>query len=426
LSTDTPVVTFHLGFLLSAAIVCATIHAMILIVEPDFKERDTHDSWLRQIRFLQFMMALPLVAFFMTHSDQGVEAFTWFLGTSTVSALLFMPVEGRFRGVRHTDAPKEKPQLRPREEAEEHFREVSRTHMRILLGNFALGLLMGGAILVPFVSAILAVTFCHRMGLLSEAQAQSTLRYVPGLCTLFVPILMPLAFLVLGPLTLRLTQGARSMTDVAGWKERWERVRMRAAILGYRHMDAMQLLELPWNKAGFRNAFFLGLPSRWNPFRSAVFYVRGIDEILNGTEVEFVIGHEAAHGMTRHAVKRMNLGMGLFLFFAISQVMALMLRSPALSLGLAVGIFVWGYHLMNKQGELQEFEADIMAVNLLGGTTEAVEAAEGALRKLDQFNLRATQPLTEKRIAYIKATFAVAQAAAKRGDDEGDGGRKAA
>jgi Zn-dependent protease with chaperone function len=316
-----------------------------------------------------------------------------------------------------------------RAEAEEHFREVSRTHMRILLGNFALGLLMGGAILLPFVGAVMALTFCHRMGVIDEAQTQAALRYVPGICTLFVPLLMPLAFLVLGPLTLRLTQGARPMAEAAGWKERWERVRMRAALLGYRHMEAMQLLELPWNKAGFRNAFFLGLPSRWNPFQSAVFYVRGIDEILNGTEVEFVLGHEAAHGMTRHAVKRMNLGMGLFIFFAVSQIMALMMKSPALSLVLAVAVLVWGYHLMNKQGEMQEYEADIMAVNLLGGTPEAVEAAEGALRKLDQFNLRATQPMTEKRIAYIKATFAVAQAAAKRAaEDKGDDdkGRKAA
>ena len=166
------------------------------------------------------------------------------------------------------------------------------------------------------------------------------------------------------------------MTQATGWKERWDRVKNRAATLGYRHMEAMQLIELPWNKAGFRNAFFLGLPSRWNPFQSAVFYVRGIDEILTPTEVEFVLGHEAAHGMTRHAVKRMNLGMGLFLFFAISQVMALMIKAPALSLVLAVVIFAWAYHLMTKQGELQEFEADIMAVNILGGSPEAVEGAE--------------------------------------------------
>jgi Zn-dependent protease with chaperone function len=179
-------------------------------------------------------------------------------------------------------------------------------------------------------------------------------------------------------------------------------------------MEKMELFELPWNKAGFRNAFFLGLPSRWNPFQSAVFFVRGIDEILSPTELEFVLGHEAAHGMTRHAMKRMNLGLGLFLFFAISQVMALMLKAPALSLVLAIVVFAWGYHLMNKQGELQEFEADIVAVNLLGGTPTAVEAAAGALRKLDEFNLKATQPMTEKRIAYIKARFATID----RGEDQ--------
>ncbi len=418
MSSDTPVSTFHLGFLLSTAIVCATIHAMILIVEPDLKERETRDSWQRQIRFLQFMMFLPLVAYFMTHTAQGAEAFTWFAGTCTISALLFLPVENRFRVVRGAEAVAVAPV-----EVQAHFREVSRTHMRILLGNFALGLLMGGAILLPFVGTILAVSFCHKMGLINEAQAQSALRYVPALCTLFVPILMPLAFLVLGPLTLRFTQGARSMTQATGWKERWDRVKNRAATLGYRHMEAMQLIELPWNKAGFRNAFFLGLPSRWNPFQSAVFYVRGIDEILTPTEVEFVLGHEAAHGMTRHAVKRMNLGMGLFLFFAISQVMALMIKAPALSLVLAVVIFAWAYHLMTKQGELQEFEADIMAVNILGGSPEAVEAAEGALRKLDQFNLRTTLPLTEKRIAYIKASFAAAKPLtppARQDDDRGD------
>lgn len=442
---DIPLSTFHLGFILSTAIMCFSIHLMMLITEPDFSEAETRDSWRRHARFLQLFMFLPLVGFLLTHMDQDPNTAIWFVATTVVSAALFLPLELKYRDAHEaTPLPKtladgtpmpDVKELRPHRndpfaslvkaasaekpvtaaEAEEHFREVSRTHFRILIGNFALGLLMGASILLPFAFMVAAVGAAHKLGLIDVAVSENILKMVPGLCSLMVPLVMPLSFLVLGPTILRFTQGARLLSGAEGWKDRWQRLCDRAKALGYKGTDRMEILELPWKHAGFRNAFYIGLPSALNPFLTGIFLVKGIEDVLGGAEIDFVISHEAAHGLSKHAVNRMKLGLGIFLFFVITQVMAFMMRAPSLSLVFAAGCFIWGYMMLKKQGELHELEADVLAINIMGGDEEAVSAAVDALKKLDHFNVKATTPFTEKRIAYIRAIFS--GAGRKPGDD---------
>ena len=118
------------------------------------------------------------------------------------------------------------------------------------------------------------------------------------------------------------------------------------------------------------------------------------------------------------------MGFGLFIFFVCTQVVAVLAKAPILSLVLAIGAFLWGYQLMQKQGEMQEFEADVVALKILGISETSVTAATAALEKLDQFNLKFIQPTTEKRVLFMKSMLAAYDSTNQNNDQ--DSGRKAA
>lgn len=420
------VVNFHLGYLLCVAITAAVVHLLIVGLNPDMKERETRESWTRQVRVLQFFLYLPLVGFFFTHASKSQEVGAWFLATAVVGALLFLPIEFRLRAKNaagsntesdestsvesttdeyQTATAKEAPKPPQKQMTPEEFQEMTRTHMRILMGNFALGLLMGAAILLPFLIAIGTTLTLKAYGVITPEQSQTALKVVPGLCSLLVPVAMPVAFLMLGPWVLRITQGARNLKDDPSWQATWERVNLRANEMGYTQRKQMGLFELPWSNAGFKNAFYMGFPSKMNPFPAAVFLVKGIDSLLDSDEIEFVLSHEMAHDLSKHTTKRVTLGLGLFAFFLICQIIAITLRSPFLSLIFAVACFFWGYTLMRRQSDLQELEADMVAINLSGGSETEMRYAVSALKKLDQHNLRALHPLTVRRITALEAVY---------------------
>jgi Zn-dependent protease with chaperone function len=440
------VVNFHLGYMLCVAITAAVVHLLLVGLNPDMGERETQESWTRQVRILQFFLYLPLVGFFFTHASKSEEVGAWFLGTAIVGALLFIPIEMRLRSKKKpgtnttedatsdpaahpmdlksqdsandstNDSAKNihqflRPQTRPQPQrthkamSPEEFREVTRTHMRILMGNFALGLLMGAAILLPFLVAIGAIFTLKAYGVMTIEQSKTALKVVPGVCSLFVPIAMPVAFLMLGPWVLRFTQGARNLVTDPMWQQVWDRVNARAVEMGYNRRRPLGLFELPWANAGFKNAFYMGFPTRLNPFPAAVFLVKGIDQLLDANEMEFVLSHEMAHDLTRHTTKRVTLGLGLFAFFLICQLIAITLASPLMSLLFAVGCFFGGYTLMRRQFDLQELEADMVAINLSGGGEAEMQTAVSALKKLDQHNLRALHPLTVRRITALEAVY---------------------
>lgn len=392
---------------------------MVVIGQPDLAEAKDRTSWRNHLRFLEAMMFLPLVAYYLTHVGEEPQAGSWFLGTLFIATLLFVPAELRLAPLPH----KKLPPLKASEIDKTHIAQKLKSHTRVLFGNFALGVLMGIAILFPFALSLLLVSAGFRLGLYQESTKTILLQISPAISCFCVPGLMPLFFLALGPFVLRLTQGGRDLLKQDKWQSRIIKLEDRAAKLGKpcsQYWRKLILWELPWSGLGIMNAFFLGWPSRWSPTSSTIFFIENLDSVLSEDEIDFVLYHEAAHGLSKHPIHRTLLGLGVFAFFVFSEGAAFALRAPSLSFAFAVVSLVWGYFLLKKQSEMHELEADVLAINLQGGTIEALNHALSAIKKLDTFSGKAeqaeghwrardvlsTHPQTTQRLAYLESMFA--------------------
>ena len=225
--------------------------------------------------------------------------------------------------------------------------------------------------------------------------------------------------------------------------------------------DLLKLLEECFSKAGlkspafwiieleqfrFSTALIAGFKWGVGPLRPALFISRSIVASLSPSELRATILHEVAHIKLSHLKRRFLLSSGLIIGTTFMATFVILLAHLAMPEAGTVGMigplagfisFIVTFRILAQQNQLQEIEADLHSIEVLGSTADDLA---GALRKLDALNgivaptsqrgssqrRFASHPATERRIAIMreyfgkKAAKAAAAAAEQRDKDDID------
>lgn len=447
--SQVPTATFHLGFLLSTAFVCAVLHLMIVVGEPDLTEEKERQTWLKAIGFLKWLMFLPLgfynleqVAFY-TKGVPGfgpassVELFLWFFGTVVVSGLLFTPIihaieAARLLNQKSKALPSEQVDYPLNAKASEDAKNEFKTtltnamkspevpanltpatrsveqHLRVILGNFSMGLIMGLSIIVPMVGMLFVTLILEAAGVITAIQRDTFLKFTPGITCFLTPLLMPFSFFVFGPSVLRITQAGRKIKNDATYGEiqnRFEKL-LHGSKVTTQDIELHIVPTFESKAYAVPPAFLLGWPSRFSFVRKAfpagIFLSEAVLKVMTKAEIEFILAHELAHYARKHAAKRILLTHALFVFSICVQVICLMFHAPMLALGAVAVSLAWGFHILRRQADLHEFEADLFALE----HSQNPEDALTALQKLSLVFIPVThtrrRSLMESRIQMLR------------------------